>query len=741
MNVSVIIPACNAAETIAETLESICSQTFGNWEAVVVINDSSDETDAVVTGFSKRDSRIRTVSQSQKGVSAARNTGLSLARFEWILFLDADDWIAPSYFEQMMAVLSRNPTLDAVNCGWARVASDGTTYRYSNDCSTGDIFSRAAHVCPFAIHACIVRRALIQSVGGFDISLSSCEDWDLWQRIARTGARFAAVNEILAFYRVRPGSSSTDGVRLLTDGLQVLTQGYSPDPRVMNPKPSHAEGLSRETLSVCKIRFASWCAGLLLGRNQDALPLLSLLDYGPIPQLEPAVVGRCIFEAGVLPGGLAPVAWIKLWPQIGRRIDAFLLALEEHLQHPGLARYARASLEREILDHASTLWPQTIGATHAVRIELTESIPDIFPPALVERLLCSVELKGRRIGTVILPALYGPVYGPAIAKAITHEFTRVFLRPSTNLSKQFVPNVQKLKRNKSFSERVANFLSRVGLAVLRLVALSLLVQGRLRNRLNRSFNRSLPSSESSKSELPVDKPWVTEQLPILMYHRIASSGLPDLARYRVTPEAFEEQLRYLKDAGFYSIKLEDWHAAVQARKALPERAVLITFDDGYLDFQTYAWPLLKRYGFSATVFLVSGNVGQFNSWDQKNYKEEVPLLGWEDILQLQREGVEFGCHSVSHGPMTKLSIKEVMYEGTQAQLVLERALGKKMVAFAYPYGDVDWVVQHLIEDCGYTFGLSCRSGKSAFQDSLIALPRIEIKGSDCLQEFIRKLHE
>lgn len=232
---------------------------------------------------------------------------------------------------------------------------------------------------------------------------------------------------------------------------------------------------------------------------------------------------------------------------------------------------------------------------------------------------------------------------------------------------------------------------------------------------------------------------VTDRLPILMYHSVHPNGSPETARYRVTPEAFEEQLRYLHEAGFYSVKLEDWHTAMASKSPLPGRAVSLTFDDGYLDFLAYAWPLLKRYGFSATVFLVAAEIGRSNCWDSF-YGKEVPLLGWQELHQLQDQGVEFGSHSVSHLPLTALSVEEVVREGTRSRVLLERKLGVPIKFFAYPYGDVDQVVQHLIGACGYVFGLSCRPGLSSFQDSLLALPRIEVTGSDRLQEFIAKLN-
>jgi peptidoglycan/xylan/chitin deacetylase (PgdA/CDA1 family) len=102
--------------------------------------------------------------------------------------------------------------------------------------------------------------------------------------------------------------------------------------------------------------------------------------------------------------------------------------------------------------------------------------------------------------------------------------------------------------------------------------------------------------------------------------------------------------------------------------------------------------------------------------------------------------VEFGSHSVSHPHLTALSPQRIVHEGAHSRAILERELGVSCRAFAYPYGDVDPVVQHLIGACGYTFGLSCRPGSSGFQDTLLALPRIEVTGSDSLPEFTAKLN-
>jgi len=236
----------------------------------------------------------------------------------------------------------------------------------------------------------------------------------------------------------------------------------------------------------------------------------------------------------------------------------------------------------------------------------------------------------------------------------------------------------------------------------------------------------------------VVKPVITERLPILMYHRVAPSGAAATARWRLAPEAFEEQLRYLRDAGFHSVTLDQWREAAQTKKPLPGRAVLLTFDDGYRDFAEYAWPLLKQYGFSAIMFLVAGKIGGTNDWDRA-FGDEVELMDWEEILALQKEGVEFGCHTVTHAPLTGLSPVELVRELARSRAILEEKLKCPVDAMAYPYGDQDRAVQHLTGACGYTFGLSCRSGTARFQDSLLELPRIEVKGGMLLPDFVREL--
>ncbi|MEG4306377.1 sulfotransferase [Microcoleus sp. D3_18a_C4] len=232
-------------------------------------------------------------------------------------------------------------------------------------------------------------------------------------------------------------------------------------------------------------------------------------------------------------------------------------------------------------------------------------------------------------------------------------------------------------------------------------------------------------SHSVKPQV-LDNHGVTQRLPILSYRRISPDGLD-----AVTPQVLEQQLQYLKDRDYYSASWENWQSAKRDKTPLPGKAVLMTFDGGYLDFFQYAWPLLKRFDFTATVFLVAESIGKTNSWEKAEF-EEVQLMGWPEILQLRDAGIEFGSMSATHQPLTALSPTEIVREGAKSRAILERGLEKSVKCFAYPYGDVDPIVAHLIGASGYTFGVSYKLNYSSFDDNLMSLPRIKVTAENFL---------
>jgi peptidoglycan/xylan/chitin deacetylase (PgdA/CDA1 family) len=230
----------------------------------------------------------------------------------------------------------------------------------------------------------------------------------------------------------------------------------------------------------------------------------------------------------------------------------------------------------------------------------------------------------------------------------------------------------------------------------------------------------------------------SEYLPVLMYHRIAAHGAHESKRWRTSPDDFRDQLQLLKQYGFKSVTLEEWYCYRTVRKPMPFRPVLITFDDGYLDFYDNAWPLLKEYGFNATMYLVSERIGQTNSWDAAR-GEELPLMTMDQIRELRDQGVEFGCHTATHPQLTGIPSDEVVSELARSRATLRRELGLEINSLAYPFGEHDDLVASIAGSCGINFALTCEDCVASYSDSLLKIPRIEVNGYYDLRTFRNRL--
>jgi peptidoglycan/xylan/chitin deacetylase (PgdA/CDA1 family) len=223
-----------------------------------------------------------------------------------------------------------------------------------------------------------------------------------------------------------------------------------------------------------------------------------------------------------------------------------------------------------------------------------------------------------------------------------------------------------------------------------------------------------------------------------MYHRIADDGPEATARWRIGVERFERQLAYLADAGFRTVTLDEWRRAAGARRPLPGRAVVLTFDDAYVDFAENAWPLLERHGFGAVVAVVTDLAGGVASWDAR-FGEPAPLLDWDTLRSISQRGVEIASHAVTHTPLTALGVEDMARECARSRLVLERELGCRITTMVYPHGAHDPVVDHVAGGVGYVYGLAANPGLAAFHDPMLALPRQEVTGDMSFGEFIRAL--
>lgn len=220
--VSVIVPTYNYGALIVETLESLRRQTLGDWECIVVDDGSTDDTAEVVARFIEREPRVRYLRQRNQRQAAAKNTGLAAARGEYVQFLDADDLVQPRKFELQVAFLEAHPEVDIVYGG----ARYFTTERPDELLPTmfGDampwmpgVSGAGRDILPplmvdniMVINAPLVRRSVVEEVGGFDALLPPVEDWDYWIRCALRGKRFEFrdFEGARALVRSHPASSS-----------------------------------------------------------------------------------------------------------------------------------------------------------------------------------------------------------------------------------------------------------------------------------------------------------------------------------------------------------------------------------------------------------------------------------------------------------------------------------------------------------------------------------------------------
>jgi glycosyltransferase involved in cell wall biosynthesis len=234
---TVVIPAFNAARTIGSSIRSVLGQTRQDFEVIVVDDGSSDETLKSVRTF-RDDRRIRLVRQSNRGPSAARNAGIAAARGSYLSMLDADDLWLPEYLEVMGGALDANPAAPfAYTDAWVLDDESGRVRRTSamayqrppKTALDGRSFFLRLLLCNFVYTSTTLRRSAIDEVGGYDETLFTGEDWDLWLRIVRRGMPPVRPPGLLAIHRIHPASLANDA-RMMTANICEVYRRFVEDP-------------------------------------------------------------------------------------------------------------------------------------------------------------------------------------------------------------------------------------------------------------------------------------------------------------------------------------------------------------------------------------------------------------------------------------------------------------------------------------------------------------------------------
>lgn len=176
---------------------------------------------------------------------------------------------------------------------------------------------------------------------------------------------------------------------------------------------------------------------------------------------------------------------------------------------------------------------------------------------------------------------------------------------------------------------------------------------------------------------------------VLAYHKIGYPSVPGWDTWSYVSEAlFEEHLRFLADERWQVLDLEAFLAGIDAPETLPERAAIITFDDGYRSNLDVALPLLQRFGYPAVMFVPTGFVGGYNAFDADiEHEPREDICGWDDLRVLERCGVNVQSHGTKHRAFSQLGPEARKQELVISKAALEAELDKAVLAFAFPYGD------------------------------------------------------
>ena len=196
---------------------------------------------------------------------------------------------------------------------------------------------------------------------------------------------------------------------------------------------------------------------------------------------------------------------------------------------------------------------------------------------------------------------------------------------------------------------------------------------------------------------------------------------------------FSLQMRWLRQAGYRTISLGELMNGFETTQDL-SKTVVLTFDDGYQDFYTDAFPILKQCGFSATVFLATDRIR-----DESVRVEGADYLTWSEVRELQTEGMTFGSHSVTHADLRSLGPEQIDYELGYSKESIEQRIGAQVESFSYPFalpeedGDFIRYLADTLENMGYTNGVCSAIGRAKPKDTRFFLPRLSINSWDDLE--------
>jgi peptidoglycan/xylan/chitin deacetylase (PgdA/CDA1 family) len=228
------------------------------------------------------------------------------------------------------------------------------------------------------------------------------------------------------------------------------------------------------------------------------------------------------------------------------------------------------------------------------------------------------------------------------------------------------------------------------------------------------------------------------RIPILCYHNVGSAPADDrFALLHVAEAKLERQLWALRQLELRGVSMTEGLAHL--RGGGRAGAVVLTFDDGYVDTVTAALPLLRRYHCRATCYVVSDDIGGHNRWDDGEGRERQALMTREQIGLWLEAGMEIASHSCSHPWLAKVGDAEVARELAQSRASLQQTFGLPVDHFAYPFGSYTAATVDAVKRCGYASAVTTEPGHARGGDDVYRLPRLIVDGRRGIARFLQQL--
>ncbi|MBI4930055.1 MAG: polysaccharide deacetylase family protein [Bacteroidetes bacterium] len=218
------------------------------------------------------------------------------------------------------------------------------------------------------------------------------------------------------------------------------------------------------------------------------------------------------------------------------------------------------------------------------------------------------------------------------------------------------------------------------------------------------------------------------QIPILLYHRIVNEK-SQIGKHKiyVWEKSFREQMKFLKENGYETITFNEIEKESSAKK------IILTFDDGYEDNYAILFPILKEFGFTSVIYLVTKQTR--NEWAIKEGEPELKMMTKEMIREMSDYGIEFGGHTRTHADLKKTPKEKFTDEIAGCKKDIEEVVGKPTLSFAYPFGAHKEETLQAVRDAGYKYGITTIFGPAKWQDDLMRIRRIEVRPKDGLSRF------